>query len=291
MSTMKFSYTTWGMMTLPIDPALDHIAGLGYDGVEITLHTGWSTELEKLDADMRRHIRAKVTALGLDLPAITCPGTLVSADPAVARASVERVKRAIHVAVEWANPDGSIPAVVTIPGGQPSDWEVPALREMLVSHTIELAEYAARAGTLFAFEPHVRQIVETPDQMLWVMEAVDRPSFKVNFDISHFDVLGIPTEESVNKLVPGGRSVHTHLKDQRGRSPNHEFLIPGEGDFDYVRYLKAMAAAGYTGHIVPEISVMVQRRPGYDPLAACTQSYAVVNAAFAAAGIARPVRA
>ena len=35
---------------------------------------------------------------------------------------------------------------------------------------------------------------------------------------------------------------------------------------------------------------MVQRRPGYDPLAAATQSYEVLAAAFETAGIDRPVR-
>jgi hypothetical protein len=35
---------------------------------------------------------------------------------------------------------------------------------------------------------------------------------------------------------------------------------------------------------------MVQRRASYDPLAAATQSYSVVNAAFAAAGIERSRR-
>ena len=142
---------------------------------------------------------------------------------------------------------------------------------------------------LFSFEAHVLQIVERPEQQLWLMEQVNSPALKVNFDISHFDVLGIPTEESVQALVPDGKAVHTHLKDQRGRSPDHQFLIPGEGDFDYVRYLTAMQAAGYDGYIVPEISMMVQRRPSYDPLAACTQSYAVLDRAFQQAGISRPL--
>ena len=56
---------------------------------------------------------------------------------------------------------------------------------------------------------------------------------------------------------------------------------------DYVRYLRAMAQAGYTGHIVVEISLMVQRRPDYDPLAAATQSYRVLARAFRDARIER----
>ena len=45
---------------------------------------------------------------------------------------------------------------------------------------------------------------------------------------------------------------------------------------DYPRYLRLMDAAGYDGHIVVEISLMVQRRPDFDPLAAATRSYRVL---------------
>jgi sugar phosphate isomerase/epimerase len=82
-------------------------------------------------------------------------------------------------------------------------------------------------------------------------------------------------------------TAHTHVKDERGRYPDYDYLIPGEGEFDYVRYLKAMQAHGYQGFISVEISKMVQRRPNYDPLAAATQSYEVVSRAFVEAGLDR----
>jgi hypothetical protein len=85
-------------------------------------------------------------------------------------------------------------------------------------------------------------------------------------------------------------SAHTYVRDERGLAPDHEFLIPGQGETDYVRYLRAMRQASYDGHIVVEISLMVQRRPGYDPIAAASQSYEVLARVFADAGIARASR-
>jgi sugar phosphate isomerase/epimerase len=107
----------------------------------------------------------------------------------------------------------------------------------------------------------------------------------IHFDISHFNVQGIAMEPVVAQLAP--HSAHTHVKDERGMAPDREFLIPGEGETDYVRYLKAMQEAGYDGHIVVEISLMVQRRVDYDALAAASQSYRMLARAFDDAGIAR----
>ncbi len=241
-----------GLFTIPVTPFTD-------DGA--------------LDVDSLRRLVAfcvEAGAHGIVAPVNASEFTTLSAEERhlVTRAAVEETER--------AGARGRVPVVIGV-GARTTP------------EAAQFARYAEQAGVLFSFEAHVLQIVERPEQQLWLMEQVNSPALKVNFDISHFDVLGIPTEESVQALVPDGKAVHTHLKDQRGRSPDHEFLIPGEGDFDYVRYLTAMQAAGYAGYIVPEISLMVQRRPDYDPLAACTQSYVALDRAFQAAGIARPV--
>jgi sugar phosphate isomerase/epimerase len=95
----------------------------------------------------------------------------------------------------------------------------------------------------------------------------------------------VPVEESVRLMAP--HTEHTHIKDESGRFPDHQFLIPGEGEFDYVAYLQAMREHGYTGFITAEISIMVQRRPAYDPLAAAEQTYRTLARAFEQAGVAR----
>ena len=75
------------------------------------------------------------------------------------------------------------------------------------------------------------------------------------------------------------------MKDQRGVAPDYEFLVPGEGDFDYARYLTAMSAAGYAGFITIEISKQVQTRPDYDPAAVAARSFEALTAAAKHAGV------
>jgi protein FrlC len=152
-----------------------------------------------------------------------------------------------------------------------------------------LAAHAEQAGVVVGAEPHVEMALCRPEQAIWLIEQVNSPALTIHFDISHFNVQGDDMETVVAQLTP--YSLHTHVKDERGIAPDHEFLIPGEGEMDYPKYLRAMQAAGYDGHIVVEISLMVQRRPDFDALAAATTSYQVLSRAFEEAGIARsPVR-
>jgi len=279
---MKLGYSTWGMPKVPVDEALAHLAGLGFDGVELTVIPGYTTELIKLDAVERSRIRQLLEKHHLILPAIAAHSSLLSDDTATHAANMARLKGAVDLAVELAQQD-IMPAVNTTPGRKPEEWDT--VRDLLVERTRELVDYAQTRNVTIAMEPHVSAVVDTPEKMLQLLELVDSPYLKVNFDISHFDIRGLTIEDTVAALVP--HTAHTHVKDQRGRVPNYEFLIPGEGDFDYVTYLKAMQAHGYDGFITVEVSVMVQRRPGYDPFAAATLSYETLSRAFIEAGIPR----
>lgn len=115
------------------------------------------------------------------------------------------------------------------------------------------------------------------------MDRIDSPGYRLNLDNSHFECMGRDLDEYIPMLMP--YTVHTELKDQRGRYPNHEFLVPGEGDFDYARYLTAMDNAGYDGCVTIEISVMVQRRPGYDPAEVARRSFKTLTTAEQKSGV------
>jgi len=311
---MLLGYSTWGMPTVPIEMAVRCCAALGFDSLELTVcrsvgeFPNRSAELDSLDGPARQRIRQLYEAHGLKLPAVAGHTPLLVADPAAVRASMDRLKRTIDLCADLAGPEGP-PALNTTTGGRPDQWE--AVRETLAERSAELADYAARRGVMVALEPHVGAALDRPERALWLLQRVGSPYLRLNFDISHFNVVGIPIEDSVPALAP--LSVHTHVKDEtfrpvaedegapdplqrpylgqardpQGRLVEYRFLVPGEGVFDYGRYLRAMHVAGYRGAITVEISVQVQRRPGYDPLAAAAQSYRVLQDAFWAAGVPR----
>jgi inosose dehydratase len=171
--------------------------------------------------------------------------------------------------------------VLTTPGGRPENYE--QQKELLAERLAGLGAEALKRGVVIALEAHVGALLDIPEHAVEVLGMVNSPAIRLNFDISHFNVMGYTIADSVRMMVP--YSVHTHIKDEAGAYPNHRFLIPGEGVFDYVTYLQEMQKAGYSGFIVPEISIMRQRQPGYDPMAAAARSYEVLSKAFAEAGV------
>lgn len=285
---MKIGYCTWGMPTVPIDTIVPFLAQLGYDGIEPTVIPGYTIELYSMDRAERRRVAQMIRDHGLEMPAVAGHTPLVEADPAKHAANFTRLTDTIDLCVEWAG-EGVVtghagpPALDTTVGGKPEDWD--ALKPLLIDRIGALVEYGAARGVAIAMEPHFSTSISTPERMLELIEAIGSPYLQINFDISHFNIQGYSIADSVRLMAPA--TIHTHVKDERGQVPDFDFLIPGEGEFDYVTYLQEMAQAGYTGHITAEISIMVQRRADYDPLAAAEQTYRVLAAAFEQAGIAR----
>ena len=279
---MKLGFSTWAMPNLPIDTAVTHLATLGFDAIEIGVLPRFSTSIDKMNGAERQRIPHLLRDHNLTLSAVSAYLPMMEQEPTRFADHVAWIERAINLAAEWAQ-EGQQPVVVSGFGGRPG--ELDGLLEQLVARLDTLGSIAEAHGVILALEHHVGNAVETPEQVVAIMERVSSPAIKINFDISHFNVMGIPIGESVTAMLP--YAAHTHVKDERGRAPNHEYLVPGEGDFDYVRYLRAMDAGGYDGVISTEISVMVQQRPGYDALAVASQSYRVLSGAFEAAGVAR----
>jgi len=272
---MRISYCTWGMRNVDVEEALPAVAAIGYHGIELAVTPAYPTDLDTLDAARRRHIAALLDQHGLVLSAVAAHTSMCEDDPARNEANMDRLRRSIDLAVELARP-GETPIMASLIGGREEEWE--AKKGLIAERVARLGDYAAQQGAFLAVEPHSGTAFDRPEKALWLMEELNHPAVRLNFDISHFDILGIGIDDCVPDMVPW--SVHTHVKDQRGIYPEHEFLTPGAGPFDFVHYLTAMHAAGYTGYVGMEVSVMVQRKPGYDPFVDAALGYYALRHAF-----------
>ena len=276
---MALGYSTWGMPDVPIDEALPRLAAIGYAHVELTVLPRYTTALERLDAAARTRLRELLRATGLALPAVAGHTSLLVPDAATHAVHFARLCATADLCVDLA--DATPPVLNTTAGGRhEDDWE--RVRELLVERVGALAEYCRQRGVILAIEPHVGSALSTPERARWLVDTVGSPALRVNFDISHFEAQGLPMDASISLLAP--IAVHTHLKDVRGRYPDFEFLLPGEGEFDYPCFFRRMREHGYQGQHTVEVSVMVQRRADYEPFAAAEFCYRTIAPHLAAAG-------
>jgi sugar phosphate isomerase/epimerase len=277
---MKLAFSAWAMREAPVEVQIDIVRRAGYVGICLVSGPGFSLDALSADAAERRRIRRLLDDADLALTGLAGHANLLVSDADQRLANVARITANLGLAADLGGKDGP-PPVISMGYGTPEGYL--ADRELLAERFGELAAYASTTGGAVALEAHVGQAIDLPEKVDWLMRAVDSPQFRFNLDNSHFEVMGRDMDDYLPLVAP--YAVHTDLKDQRGRSPEHEFLVPGEGDFDYARYLRAMEAVGYTGYVTIEISVMVQRRPGYDPAEVARRSFDTLVAASRAAGV------
>lgn len=280
MSKMRLGFSGWAMRELPVEQQIAIVCKAGYASMALVSGPTFGLDALTADAAERKRIRRLLGDAGLELSAVCGHATLVDPDPAKVAANADRIRATVDLAADLAGPEGP-PCVVSMGYGTPETYEQD--REVIADRFGDLAQYAVKRGVVIALEPHVGQAFDQPEKVVWLIERIGSPGYRANLDNSHFECMGRDLDEYLPLLLP--YSVHTELKDQRGIYPNHEYLVPGEGDFDYARYLTAMEQAGYDGCITVEISVMVQRRPGYDPAEVARRSFATLLAAEQASGV------
>ena len=278
--SLRLAFSAWAMPALPLERQLEIVRQTGYVGICLVSNAGLPLDALQSDAAERRRIREMLDSSSLALTAVAGHANMLEPDAGARAKNMARLRAGIELAADLAGPAGP-PPLVTMGYGSPDTYL--AQRDALAEGFAELARHAAATGGVVALEPHVGQAMDQPEKVVWLMQAVASPHFRLNFDNSHFEVIGRDMDEYVPMLVP--YAVHTDLKDQRGRSPAHEFLVPGEGDFAYDRYLRALDTAGYDGYLTVEISVMVQRRPGYDPAEVAARSFRTLVNASCTAGV------
>lgn len=291
---MKLGYTTYGMPDTDPGAGLAAIAAAGFAGVEIAVAEAYPTAPAKLSSPARRELRELLGRHGLDLTATLLLMNFLHEDEAVHQANLHTIREAFQLGLDLVPPGnesnpgtgGRPPTTFTI-GGKSAWWDDPARRDWLVRRLADVGAVAAEYDCIAAVEPHVNGMAEKPERGAWLMKTLDHPNVKLNFDISHYLAGHLGIADTVPLLVP--YAVHTHVKDVVWLPDGtHTFVLPGEGDFDYVAYFRAMERAGWNGYVTVEVSAKVFRKEDYDPFGAVTFCYGVLSKALAKAAAREP---
>ena len=279
--TVGLSFGSYALWMLTWEDSLELIARTGYDGVELALMPDWPTEPKLLSARDRLLIRSRLLDLGLALPALL--ENLRALDPVRTQTeNLERLRRAIDLGTELV--PGNPPLFETVLGRNPGKWN--EIKHELANAVGEWAHVAADADTVICFKPHANHAVNNVERSLWLVNQVGSPHFRCTYDYSHLWLAGHELVESLDALLPV--SPYVHLKDARGTSEDYRFLLPGDGETDYVTMFRRMGQLGFRGYANVEVSAQIHKHPDYEPISTARRCYDRMATAFDKAQLGRP---
>lgn len=274
---------TYGMKSLPWVDALRLIRDTGFDGAELSLIAGWPTAPESLDVHARRELRARATDWKLALPAFL-ENLQIDGTATKRAANLDRLQRAFELGHDLA--PKSPPLVETVLGGKTGDWE--RLKPLFVAELREWARVAEASRCTVCVKPHAAHAIHSPERALWLLQEVGGRRIRVVYDYSHMFIEGFAMEESMRQLLP--YAPFLHMKDATGTPEKHNYLLPGDGKTDYVEYFRLLQRYRFRGFATVEVSAMIHRQPGYQPVPVTRLCYQRMTAAMKAAGVRRPAR-
>jgi len=231
---------------LPHRLALKLIADLGFDGVDIGLFGGGAqlspeTVLANVSVSAR-DVSQKIADAGLLLADVfLIPGSfdvLAANHPDAAERGKSRDLFQRCLEFTRLCKGKHMTALPGIP------WKGETLGASQLRASDELAwrvEQAAAAGIIFAVEPHLESIIETPEATIAFLDRT--PSLTVTLDYTHFTYQGIP-DSRIEPLIR--RASHFHARAaaaERLQMPLKQNVI------DYPKIVQAMARDGYRGFV------------------------------------------
>jgi len=279
--SIGLGFSLYGMKSLSTAAALQALAKIGYDCIELPVMPDWPADSAKLNREARRELRGQLGERAIRLTALMENLPLLG-DEAQHLAHLDRLKRAAELAHDLER-DKHFPLIETILGGKPGEFEV--VKERLAERLGDWASILANSQIKLAIKAHVGNATQRPEQLVWLLDRVASPWLHAAYDYSHFQLQGLDMKETMNALLP--RSTFMHVKDAEQAQGKRGFLLPGEGNTDYFSMFRQLAQSTYGGDVVVEVSSQVSNRPGYDSLAAASKCYNHLAGAFSRAGLKR----
>lgn len=256
---MRLAFSTNAFVRFSVIEALERIASLGYEGVEILADTPHLYASSASDSDLER-LKVVLERCGLavaNLNANTAMGyygrtfweplfepSLANPDQTAREWRVAYSKRCIDLAGILGCQNVSLTSGRLVPGCAPED-ALKYLRDSLET----VVEYAERAGVRIGIEYEPGLLVERCQELQALIEAVGSPCLGANLDLGHSHILGEDPETVIASLFH--RIHNIHLEDIRGQK--HYHLIPGSGEIDFGRLLRILRNHGYDGFITVEL--------------------------------------
>ena len=252
---MKLAYSANAYMKVDAIEAIDRIAALGYEGIELMADTPHVWPATTSDEELRA-IRDRLADQGLTISNVNAfmmnavqdfwHPSWIEPDEDFRRRRVQHTIDALTMARKLG-----ARSITTEPGGplEPGMTREAAL-DVFVAGLNETLRHAEVEGVMLLVEPEPGLLVETVEQFVELAARIDSPMFGLNFDVGHFYCVDEPLSAAVQRLADVTK--HYHIEDIAATRV-HEHLIPGRGAIDLAGVMRAIAATGYDGWITVEL--------------------------------------
>lgn len=249
-SGIQFSCADYAFPLIEHSVALDLIASLGFQGVNVGLFEGRShlqpSRVLPQAAASARELKSACEDRGLSLTDLfLIPGeNLHDLSPNHPDGSVrQRSRELFERSLAFAQASGA-KHFTSIPG---MPWPSEKPEESFARCVDEIAWRCTRAEAAemsFLIEPHVGSIVEDPSQVLALLKKI--PSLRLALDPGQFIIQGLDAA-AVGMLLPYTAHVHA-----RGACAGQIQVVAAENTIDYPGLVRKLTGCDYEGWICLE---------------------------------------
>ncbi|MBD8870639.1 sugar phosphate isomerase/epimerase family protein [Nocardioides donggukensis] len=247
---LRFGYGTNGMTSHRLEDALAVLAGLGYDGVALTLDhlhlDPFAPGLPARTAAVRRRLEDLGLAVVVETGARYLLDPLRKHHPTLLHTGGDADRRVdyLHRAVEVAADLGA-EAMSFWSGTLPAGVDPATAHGRLADGVGRVLELADRRDVVCAFEPEPGMLVDTLDGVLALRARLgDPPRLGVTLDLGHV-VCNEPRDLPDTIRLAGDLIANVQVDDMV--EGVHEHLELGTGEVDFPAALGALLEVGYTG--------------------------------------------
>ncbi len=266
-----YTYSYTDRLQMPTVDCLEHIAQIGYAGIDVSGTYGNSEDPRSFDAGLRTLTRKTAERLGLKIEAVITHAQLT--DSLAGNRKPMDLKGSIDLAVDLGAP------VVTFHlGGYPEGVDRASFWKTTNDAIRAAADYGAGKHVQLAVDGiWPTWVADSPATLAKMFDDVGHANFGVNFDPSYLTLIGVDPPAFVKQFAK--RIMHVHLKDHRGKLPQWTHLIPGCGEMNYARVFEALKKHDFQGSAAVECFTDMKFEE------ACDDGFARMSAAAKMGGV------
>jgi sugar phosphate isomerase/epimerase len=252
---MRFGFSTNAFRQYDLDEAIEVLADVGYDGVELLFDQPHLYPPEASDEEIEA---VRETLDANDIAISNCNAFMLTAiedfhhpsfveeDESYRRRRIEYTLDSLDTAAALDAGHISIEPGGPVPEGRSRDWAMDTFEEGLR----EVLARAEEVGVDVLVEPEPDLLIETTGEFLELADRIDSPRMRCNFDAGHLFCVGEDPAEAIETLGP--YSPHYHLEDIPA-DRTHEHTQLGEGGMDIEGFLETLDDTDYDGFVTIEL--------------------------------------